>query len=535
VNAETRTLIDRPYGDLVDDLLTAIVGGVVNEPQRFDIKLAAYPLAEPAAAVRGITGTHDGAYRAFIAGIDFAFSPATNTVTWLDEGTHPDDDTTFRVDYFRVNSRSPLTDINVGSVTRTLSEAIGREIALVYETINLAYLSAFLDSAEGTSLDLVVAILGVTRKTAEFAEGLVTFFRTPDLDGNITIPAGLRLATATGTALFVVTQQRTLQQGQVRIDVPVRADEGSDGELGLVEAGTITTVVEPVAGIARATNLDPTVRAAADETDAELRERARAALRSLGKATLAALQRVILEGSGVPVEFFDPNGPLLSRSAPGTISVVLEAEPERLESLRTAVHQTRAAGVVATLVARYVFATPRVVATITRGITPPGQEQIRGDLIAAMQATVDALGQGDTLDGTVLRDAIAAVDDVAEATIVDVVVRRADLSRPPDLDPVGVLVAALDGVDVDDPAAVRLALERAVTDGLPDAPTDVRIPDRTLLRSTAEATDGAPATDADIEAATFEVVATVAGEDWWIALDVDPGDVQLVEVAGAEA
>ena len=57
---ETVRLIDRPYGDLVSDLLTAIVGGVVNEPINFDIRTLAYPLAEPSNGVRSISGKVDG-------------------------------------------------------------------------------------------------------------------------------------------------------------------------------------------------------------------------------------------------------------------------------------------------------------------------------------------------------------------------------------------------------------------------------------------------------------------------------------------
>jgi hypothetical protein len=45
VNADTVNLIERPYQEIVDDLLTAIVGGVVNEPIIFDVKFDLYPLA----------------------------------------------------------------------------------------------------------------------------------------------------------------------------------------------------------------------------------------------------------------------------------------------------------------------------------------------------------------------------------------------------------------------------------------------------------------------------------------------------------
>jgi hypothetical protein len=529
VNEATLTLIHRPYGDLVDDLLTAIVGGVVNEPIRFDIKSLAYPIAEPSTRVRGITGTHDGEPHNFIAEIDYIFSTATNTVIWLEEGTQPDDDTTFYVDYFRIDSRSPLTDINVGSVTRTLSEAIGREIATVYGTINLAYLSAFIDTAEGRSLDYVVSILDVHRKTAEFAEGLVTFFRSAGVAGNITIPAGLGMTTTKGEASFVTTQQRTIQDGQVRIDVPTRAADGFAGEAGLVDAGAITEMIQPVAGIDRITNFDPMIRAAADETDQELRDRARAALRALGKATLAALDRVIREGRGEPVEFFDPNSPLANRSAPGHVAVVVDAEPERLAGIQASVHQTRAAGVVATLIARYVFITPHAVVTIQPGISNAGKEQIAADVIAAVQGYVDALTAGDPADGGAMLEAIHSVDDVVEARIVDVVVQKADLSTSEQQTIVDLLSAAVAGVDPTDEAAVRAALEAAVTGDIALGPTGARIPDRSLLLSTADDTKGSPASDTEIEAGTFEISATVGGDAWWIALDMDRADILLEE------
>src|SRR5262249_26433580 len=158
--------------------LTALVGGVVNEPIFYDIKEDSYPLAQPAAGVRGITGTRglvvDGArtlvHHLFQPNVDFLFSEGDNSVVWQPGGLKPEDETVFYVDYLRRDgTQSPLTDINVGSVTRTLGEAIGREIATVYQQIQLAYLSGFVDTATGQALDLVVSILDVRRKTKEYA------------------------------------------------------------------------------------------------------------------------------------------------------------------------------------------------------------------------------------------------------------------------------------------------------------------------------------------------------------------------------
>lgn len=534
MNIDTDTLVHRPFRDLVDDILTSVVGGVVNEPVIFDVKVLTYPLAEPAVDVRRITGTADGAPRSFLVAIDFAFTgTATNTVVWLEDGTHPDDETTFFVDYLKVDSRSPLSDTNVGSVTRTLTEAVGREIATVYEQINLAYLSAFVETATGAALDHVVAILDVTRKSAEHAETLVTFFRAAGLDGDITVPAGTRLASLDGAVLFVTSQPRTLQRGQVRIDVPARADVGFAGEAGLVPAGTITEMTQPILGISAVSNLDATVRAAADETDDELRTRARSVLRSLGKATIAALDRAIREGRGTPVEFFDPGSPLASRSAPGTVTVVVDAEPERLPSLAAAVHTTRAAGVVATLVARYVFITPRVRAVITPGLSAPGQDQVRADVVAAVTAYVAGLTRGDPADGATLLAAVRGVDDVVEALVADVVVARADLAGPEgDAGLVDALVQAVTLAPGADSGALREVIVGAVAAAGTRAPSGGRVPDRSLLVSTDPERAGTPATDTDLDAATFQVLATVAGEPWWIALDMHVTDVGT-EAGGA--
>jgi hypothetical protein len=518
MNQQTETLITRPYQEIVDDVLTAIVGGVVNEPILFDIKSDLYRLSEPADDIRGITGKANGKPYTFLKEIDYFFNEGANGVEWESTGTRPDDNSEFRVDYFRPNSRSPLTDINVGSVTRTLSEAISREISTVYEQINLAYLSAFIDTAEGRSLELVVAILGITRKTKEAAVGLETFFRQSGAVGNITIPEGTVLATAAGI-IFETTQPRTLQQGQLRIDAPIRATADFKGDKGKVAAGTINQLMQPIVGIARVTNFDATFLGAEDESDVELRLRAKAALRSLGKATLAALRRVVFEGRGNLTEVWDPDGPPDHRSDPGTVTLLIEAEPERFASLNGAVQETRAAGVQATVISRYVFFKPRIFATIAPGLTAAGKLKVVDEVIAALQAYVDGLSSGQPAEGQAMLAALGGVEDVTEVRIVDVLVWRSDLDRPATESLVEVILTAV--VAGSDEASLRSAITAALQETPPLVPTSTRIPDRRLLLGP----DGQPATDEQIESGDFQVAATVAGEPWWVVLDMVAADV----------
>jgi len=520
VNPDTAYLIDRPYRDIVDDLLTALVGGVVNEPVVFDVKSNAYPLSQPARDVRGITGTVAGAPHTFQKDVEFVFDPGTNAVVWQDGAARPDDETTFFVDYFRPDSRSPLSDLNVGSVTRTVAEGIGREIAVVYQEVNQAYRSAFVDTAEGTSLDLVVSILGLTRKTGDFAVGLETFFRDPASTGNVTIPEGTLLRTTKGDAEFETTEPRTLLQGQARIDVPIRAAPAFKGRAGQVDAGTITVLAQAIDGIASLTNLDPTVLGSGDEIDEDLRLRARAALRASGKATLAALATAVFQEGADVLEIWDPDGPPDKRSDPGKVTLLVSSEPKRFPGVRSAVHETRAAGVQAAVIARYVYIEPRVVGRIDGAIAPAGKDKVVQEVIDAIQAYVDSLGSGDPAKGEDILGAIEGVKDLRNPKVVDVMAWTTDLGQPGTGSLIDLLLRIVP-TPVPDAATLRSIFTEVL--GQVSLPVERLLPARDLVQGAV----GGRATDAEIEAGTYTVSSTVAGEPWWIALKMSPADVAL--------
>ncbi len=541
MNAETVNLIERPYQEIVDDILTAIVGGVVNEPIIFDVKSLLYPLAEPAQAIRSITGTieapdkPEGVHHTFQKEVDFLFNLDKNAVVWQEGGRKPQDETRFYVDYFRPNSRSPLTDINVGSVTRTLGEAIGREIGTVYQQINRAYQSGFIDTAEGKALDFVVAILGVTRKTKQFAVGLVTFFRDLAIEGNITIPQGTELSTAKGEAVFEATEPRTLQRGQARIDVPVRAADKFKGEAGKVEAGKITTLLQIIAGVARVTNFEPTFLAAEDETDEELRLRAKAALRGLGKATLAALMRAVFESRARLIEISDPNTPGAVR-IPGKVSMLVETEPPRFPSLVAAVNDVRAAGVQVTIEARFVFVTPRLIVGVAPELTGEGKTKITNDIITALQEYLESLPTDASAKGQDLLAAVGKVKDVArkktgepDVTIVDVRTARADVGKGGGDPLVEALVANVANVNTSDIDALRKAIKDVIdVEGVALVPSGRREPDRSLVQG-ADAGGkslGARATDGEIASGKFVIVPP---SQFSLVLDMEAADIVLRE------
>jgi hypothetical protein len=500
MNVDTLSLIQRSYGDLVDDLLTSIGGGTVNEPIPFDIKQLRYALSQPAQAVRSVKGTiadQSGnaapGLHVFLANIDYVFSASDSSIVWLPKGTNPLDATTFYVDYFRPNAQSPLSDINVGSVTRTLTEAIGREIQTVYQEIYNAYLSGFVDTAQVQSLDHVVSILGLTRFGAEYATGLVTFLRDPATTGTVTIQDGTEVATAKRIS-FVTTELRTLQQGQQRLDVPIRATGTATGALGVVPAGSIVTLQVPIAGIASVTNFDATVLGAAPETDDQLQARAKATLQGLGAATLAALARAVFDERSTIDEVRDPNGPPGKTTPLGQVILLVSTESARYASVNARIQETRAAGVLASVVARYVFVTPRLALTLTAPLTPAGKLKLVGQLIDALQAYVDVLAA------------------------------RADINDPGAQPLVEALVAAVQAAPATDSATLTTAIGNVLSSDVQPLFSENRIPDRTLIVG-----KSGQATDDEIEAGTFSIVPPAAdgSEKWSIALDMNATDVQV--------
>lgn len=530
MNLDTLSLIQRAYPDLVDDLLTSIVGGIVNEPIPFDVNQVRYALSQLAAAVRSIKGTIADAsgqpapgLHVFLPNVDYVFSAVDSTVAWLPKGTSPFDATTFYVDYFRPNTQSPLSDINVGSVVRTFTEAIGREIATVYVEIYNAYLAGFVDTAEGQSLDYVVSILGLTRYGAEYATGLVSFLRDPASTGAVTIADGTELATVKRLS-FITTELRTLQQGQQRLDVPVRASGTATGSAGVVPSGSIVVLQAPIAGIASVTNFDATVLGAAPESDDQLRARAKAALQGLGQATLAALARAAFDERSVLEEVRDPNGAPGSTAPPGQVVLLVSTEPARYASMNAAIQQTRAAGVLASVVARYVFMTPRMALTLSGPSTPAGKLKLVNALIAALQGYVDQLPAGTP---AVAADMLAAINNLpdlkaAKPRFLDVLAAKGDVDDPGMQPLVAALVASVQAAATTDTAALTTAIANVLGGDVPVAFSENRIPDRSLIVGQSGA-----ATDDEIEAGTFRVVTPADGQTWSIALAMSPSDVQV--------
>jgi uncharacterized phage protein gp47/JayE len=350
------SLVDRTYPDVVRDLLTTLTGGVVAETQTVVYAPDALPnvklLQGPVKRVSFISGkiaarSPDAEPIPYVFGLtDYELVSSNgagdklDTIHFLPFGKRPVSGTTVTINYYpRTAAPSVITDVNVGSVARTLLEAVATEIASLYGQLNIAYDSGFVETAKGAALDRVVALLGYKRFRAGRAVGTVTFRRRPGSPGDVTIPAGTPVTDTQDKIRYETTEAHVMLDSE---SVALVRVQGSTAATPTVEEKKLTVIARAVAGLSEVTNEKPTARASEDESDDDLRLRIQGALALADKGTVEAMRHGLLQMAQVrDVKVVEmPNG------VPGEIALTLSLEDgktilpaevaQRIEQLRPA-------------------------------------------------------------------------------------------------------------------------------------------------------------------------------------------------------
>ncbi|MCP4386918.1 MAG: hypothetical protein GY802_01370 [Gammaproteobacteria bacterium] len=331
----------RNYPEVLDNLLTTLVGGVAAEAHPFppsDSGPQNHPLEQPPVReIVSVYGIHNGEQQIFRNGNDYRLGSDKQTLSWVGDGNLPDPGTLVYINYLREGVVPTLTDLQVGSVARTMTESIALEMARLYAQMEAVYKSGFIDTAGGSSLDKVVALLDVHRFKGNRPSTKLRFSRVTGAAGSITIQAGARVIDEQAKFEYETTETVTMSDNQNSIMVTARDLESANEP---VAAATLTILTVPIAGISGVTNPGPASRAAADETDVELRTRAKNFLHGSERATRGALDQVLIE-NGI-------SGDIDDESQPGRIFVTPHGEalsPEQLLKLETELQATRPAGV----------------------------------------------------------------------------------------------------------------------------------------------------------------------------------------------
>ena len=201
----------------------------------------------------------------------------------------------------RITNSTKISNINPGSVIRTIAEAILAEQDIQYYQIDQIFKGMDIDTATGDDLDRLVKILGVVRKSAVPCIANLTFGRSEASDTNIAIPAGSKVSTYAdqdGVATeFVVTQSGAyLPAGELSVQVECTAVKA--GNI-YVPANTVAIMNSPILNIEYVNN-DENIYGGSDvESDDEFRARSKEYLSLLGKGTSDSLESSVMEIEGV--------------------------------------------------------------------------------------------------------------------------------------------------------------------------------------------------------------------------------------------
>ncbi len=474
----------RPYPEVLDNLLTSITRGVSAESYPFPPPDADSPpfrqsLEQPPVAdIISIYGSRNGEPHLFRKNTDYVLQNDRQSLEWLESAELPDPGTLFQVNYYPESAQPIITDIQTGSVVRTLTESVALEIARLYAQLEAVYKSAFIDTATNGSLDNVVALLGIKRITGGRPAGEIEFNRAPGSAGNITIPAGTRILTEDGEVEYETTETVTMIQGQNTIRVIARDLEQSNDPL---PADALTILAKPLAGIDGANNPSPTAIATENENDRQLRARAVNFLHGSERATLGAIKEAVARQQvTADIEEFE--------SDPGKIRVTLHAEaisPELLQRVENAIDDTRPAGVFREILAGE---PPRKINLQLRITTVRGL--LEQDLRAAQRAAREAIEEyfakltvGE--DGSINRiiGLVLAVPEIEDVRITNAVVDGSGediLDRDAGILKLAGFPTVLGELDISDPALPTLL---NVTVTFPKDPGNAGVPDAVEIQS----------------------------------------------------
>jgi uncharacterized phage protein gp47/JayE len=126
-----------------------------------------------------------------------------------------------QIDYL-ASIASPLTDVNVGSATRTLFEAVALVLAEFHYLAQQLTARFYVSSARGQWLDMRASEYGLSRVVASPTLRNLTVAHAAG--PAVTIPVGQQFATLPGSAvqvIYQVTQETILPTGSASVAVPV--------------------------------------------------------------------------------------------------------------------------------------------------------------------------------------------------------------------------------------------------------------------------------------------------------------------------
>lgn len=246
-----------------------------------------------------------------------------------------DDEMRERWDAINEEQGSQITnDSNWSPFWRLISAIVTEPFKQLVELlVSTALPNLFLQYAAGQWLDVLAWGVDVERKAATYAQGVITFTRE-NSSGDLAVPGGtvVESPSVDGAVYQLVVEADTvIQDGQLSMDVPVRAAEaGADYNLG---PGYYSILPQPVSGIASVTNGATwlTTPGADAEADEELRLRCRNQFSAVGQYHHDAAYRAdIASFAGIRTDYiyFEHDAPRGPGSANAYVMIASGPAPQ---------------------------------------------------------------------------------------------------------------------------------------------------------------------------------------------------------------
>lgn len=152
-----------------------------------------------------------------------------------------------------------------------LANAFVYEMQLLCITANEAFRQSLVHFANGIMLEYLGELLGVTRLPSTGAQCTIRFQLVAGHNG-VVLPAGVRVQSIDGNAIFITTKQVSATIGTTFLDVVAICQQ--PGTVGNdYTPGKISIILDPQAFVSSAANLADTAGGIDEETDTQLRSR----------------------------------------------------------------------------------------------------------------------------------------------------------------------------------------------------------------------------------------------------------------------
>lgn len=308
-----------------------------------------------------------------------------------------------------------LTDISPGSVIRSFCEGGALSMEEIYVSTYLGF-RRYLDNIQETVFDF-------PRKAGTKASVDVVFSRAV-ANGEITIPIGTRVKTASGLRYFS-TEVGTILAGQTASNsVEVEAEEV--GTAYNVSAASVTVLEDTIAGVDTVTNALAAVGGVDLETDIAYKNRFQAYIEGLGRSNVAGIQAGALSVEGITsasiVELFPPVADInvevyVDDGSSSGVSTEKVAEVQSvIDGDGTEDNPGYRAAGINVLVIKPSIVTQNITATLTV-LAGVDTDQLETDVVGALTAYVNTLSVGSDIIYNELVSSIMGVYGVSDVNL----------------------------------------------------------------------------------------------------------------------